>query len=1146
MVKIFSLNCKGLRNTTKIELLAKRFQEYKVDICFLQETHILFQSDLSRFIEQKCKGKIYWSSCDTKSKGVGIYISDLFSCTVDKFYADLDGRLVYVDAQFDNREFRLINVYAPNNIKDRKDFFHSLYRFCVTSRPLILGGDFNCVTNLKLDKKGGNNLFGNGGKEELLGVLKDFCLVDVFRKKFPDKREYTWRGNNIRCRLDRFYVTSTIFQSLEDVRHILCPFSDHTFVSINLSSFSHIQTGKPYWKLNNSLLQDLDYCDYMKVYLNQLSKVIPDDDSIIDWWDMVKLQIKSRSIYFSKCKIKRENKIINYLKHQFMDLEALGKYVEAQQIKDEVLELEVEKLKGYQIRSKSELIEEGEKPSKNFFRKEAYRAKRKIINRIVDKNGIERDSSDEILVAFKDYYTDLFSEEAVDKDVISDLLGSVPKIDSDEQDSLGDYIKLDEIRIASSAMLSEKSPGSDGLTKEFYCTFLDILGPILVRVYKVIYDKGFLSESQRLSYISLICKDASNSHLLKNYRPISLLNVDYKMLTKILCNRLKIVLGDVINEDQTCGVPGRSILNSAALIRDIIDFHDQRDGYGVLLSLDQEKAFDRVSHDYLFKVLEAFGMGNKFIKWIKTIYCGISSSVIVNHFISNPFSVTRSVRQGCSLSPLLYVLCLEPVLIKIRGDDKIKGFIMPGGGKVQKVTAFADDSNFTLQDNESVDRVVRWYDYYGKGSGAKLNKGKCKGMYMGKWKNKADHPFGISWVDKIKIFGIWFGNISVEEIWRPIFEKICFTLNLFKSRNLSMYGKAIIVNVMILSKLWYLASIIVVPETLIKALERLIFSFIWGRENWEPIKRSTLYLSKEQGGLGLVNIALKVISLHLVFVSKIIYNDNDYLWVPLADLWIGLQLVRFKDYLFSNTQPHCVDDLPIFYNLLVKNLHNLRKLDPSFTFERGRSANWYYKYLMEKTKVNPRVLSRFPQINFSLVFKNASHSKVDPSLKNVTFKLMHDVLPVAYQLSLYFTTPVDPFCFWCRIEHETVEHLFYYCPLVKPTRQYLDLWVREITGISLNLELVRFSFYKDLISKTAREALLILLGEYRAVVWNYRNRVRIDNVNPNYLVMQKMFLNKIKLRIRCDFYRLNVFSFSELWCFDSICNVQSGTLVFSF
>ena len=121
---------------------------------------------------------------------------------------------------------------------------------------------------------------------------------------------------------------------------------------------------------------------------------------------------------------------------------------------------------------------------------------------------------------------------------------------------------------------------------------------------------------------------------LRTWRPISLLNIDYKIMTKVLSNRLRTVLPFIINTDQTGAVPGRSIAQSISLTRDIIDYCNHKDIGGAILSLDQAKAFDKISWSFMYKALEKFGFGPNFIAWIKLCYTDISSAVKVNGYLS--------------------------------------------------------------------------------------------------------------------------------------------------------------------------------------------------------------------------------------------------------------------------------------------------------------------------------------------------------------------------------------------------------------------------------------------------------------------------------------------------------------------------------
>ena len=969
MFRIMSLNCNGLREPLKINYLKSELDIHKFDIVFLQETHIN-NLQLVKGIANLLNYDCYWSFTDNnRGKGTAILINGKFDCEITYFESDHFGRYVYVDLKCNGFYFRCVSIYAPNNEKDRKTFFNDIYKIFLCKKTIILAGDFNCVGNLNLDKKGGNRNRGNGGWEQLHNIIKDFNLIDCFRKIYPTKHEFTWSSQGVSCRLDRIYISNVLIDSIHDIFHTLYPFSDHKMVSVNFSQFNHQQTGPSYWKFNTSLLNDPNYIDYMTIFLKNNIANYPKNEEILLWWDNLKELIKSATVVFSKNKAKRQRFEINCLRKDYIQYEQAGNYEEAQRIKDELKSIEMDKLRGSQIRSKAQQLE-GEKPSKYFLYKELINNKKKNIEKIIDINGEEQTQSEDILNCFKLYFEDLFKLDNVDEEVIHDLLTDMPKISEDEQKVLGDKIKSDEILHSLYSFKNGKSPGNDGLSKEFYVAFIDLLLPVLTEVFNITFNVGHLSDSQKLSYITLICKDKDNPELMNNYRPISLLNIDYKILTKTLSKRLESVLDKVIHPDQTCGVPGRSIIDNGHLIRDLIDYSNLKNINGVLLSIDQQKAFDRISHKYMLEVLKAFGMGRKFIKWIELIYNDVTSSVIVNHFVSESFKVLKSVRQGCCLSPLLYILCLEPILNRIRNDNQVKGFHIPGKGE-QKLTAFADDSNFSLLDDNSVQKVIYHFEYFGKASGSKLNKQKSQGMFLGKWKSRSDHPFGISWVKKMKIFGITFGNVSNFEIWDPLYKKIVNVLNMYKLRNLSLFGRACIVNVMALSKLWYLATVLYVPETFIDLVEKEIFRFIWNNK-MELLSRDVCSFPKLKGGLSLTNVRIKILSLQLSQVSKIVFC-KDLPWTFFGDIWLGIQLKRFSEYNFTNLIPHCIQDLPIYYDAVCKSLNFVKELDQNVIPSKGARCIFFYMKLIDafvKQQGKLNVENKFVDIDFKQAFEN--------------------------------------------------------------------------------------------------------------------------------------------------------------------------------
>lgn len=228
---------------------------------------------------------------------------------------------------------------------------------------------------------------------------------------------------------------------------------------------------------------------------------------------------------------------------------------------------------------------------------------------------------------------------------------------------------------------------------------------------------------------------------LKNWRPISLLNVDYKICSKTLANRLSIVLPSIIHEDRTCSVPGRTIFENLSLLREILDYVNITDETGVLLNLDQEKAFDRVDRNFLLNTLKRFGFGPVFQWWISTLYCNAKMKVLVNGFLTDDIPLERGVRQGDPLSPLLYSLCAEVLACNIRENNLIKGSLLPGAkGTHFNIGQYADDSNCFVKDVSSLQKLFQLLRKYELGTGAKLNVNKTEAMWLGAWRTRTDTP----------------------------------------------------------------------------------------------------------------------------------------------------------------------------------------------------------------------------------------------------------------------------------------------------------------------------------------------------------------------------------------------------------------------
>ena len=244
-----------------------------------------------------------------------------------------------------------------------------------------------------------------------------------------------------------------------------------------------------------------------------------------------------------------------------------------------------------------------------------------------------------------------------------------------------------------------KSPGEDGFTAEFYLEFFDLLGEDLIESLNAAFRTGKLSISQRRGIINLITKLLE----LQNWRPITLLNVDYKIASKTIARRIESVLQSVIHPDQSGFVKDRYIGENISLISDVLEMTKIEKLSGILLSVDFRKAFDTLEWSCIHCALELYNFGDSLRNWVKVFYTEIESAVINNGFATNWFKPTSGVRQGCPLSPYLFVLTAERMSAKIRQSNEVKGVQLHGNEIT--LCQFADDTNLFCADLMSVEMV---------------------------------------------------------------------------------------------------------------------------------------------------------------------------------------------------------------------------------------------------------------------------------------------------------------------------------------------------------------------------------------------------------------------------------------------------------
>lgn len=258
---------------------------------------------------------------------------------------------------------------------------------------------------------------------------------------------------------------------------------------------------------------------------------------------------------------------------------------------------------------------------------------------------------------------------------------------------------------------------------------LDIVW-ILTRVYRDIDTFGIIPSTKfALGWLCPIHKKGDRSEVV-NYRPITLLNCDYKILTKVLAMKLAKVAPTLIHTDQAGFVPKRQIFHQIRQAQLTISYAEAIEQDGVIIALDQEKAYDKVMHDYIWKVLDAFHLPETFTKTIKNLYAEANTVVMVNGERSSPFKVTRGVRQGCPLSCLIFDLAIEPLACMLR-QSKLKGISVPGLKERIIASLFADDTTTYLAKEDSLEDLEEILDEWCEASGGQFNEDKMEVIPIG-------------------------------------------------------------------------------------------------------------------------------------------------------------------------------------------------------------------------------------------------------------------------------------------------------------------------------------------------------------------------------------------------------------------------------
>jgi exonuclease III len=860
-IKSISLNVRGINELKKRRSVFNYLRRKNADVIFLQETF----SDVTNEREwsKEWGGKTVFVHGTKHSCGVAVLFKKGLDCQVDDCFCDRSGRYIVLKVKIADEIYVLVNVYAPCTENQQVQFFRGvrsqLFRLGVISLDnIIVGGDFNCVMS-EADKMGGADVLKRKTGFAIHQIMDDFDLHDVWRVKNPNARAFTWRQKTPRvcCRLDFWLVSDHLQDKVVDVSIEPSIRSDHSLISVTLGSKSDNGHGKGYWKLNSSLCIDSEYITKIKerllVWINEVQ-----NENAQQRWELIKYNIRKFSISFCKARSKRrlerevecEKRLIELEKDMVepgANLDTLDRDYE--EVKKELEQLHEYKAQGAAIRSRAQWREMGEKSSKYFLNLEKYNGVRKQITALKIDGEVTEDPkavNDHIIT----FYKNLYSAKATDEIESNFFLRqeNIPKLDDRTKNMCEGLISDIECKKVLKSMKNNKAPGNDGITVEFYKVFWNDISRVFLDSINAGLDCGELSPSQRQGVITLLEKKGKDRQLIKNWRPITLLNNDYKIAAKVIAERMKHTLPNLIHHNQSAFVKNRYIGDSIRTVLDVISYLDRKDKEGLLLALDFEKAYDSIEWPFLLKSLKAFNFGDNFISWVKVFYNKSSSCIINNGLSTGYFDLKRGVRQGDPLSPYLFLVCVELFAIAVRNDDNIKGIKI--GDEESKLAMYADDANALLEDAFSAKHLLKLADRFGKASGLWLNKEKTEALWLGSKKLSDEKPLGVIWpTTPLRVLGIYVSHNKKDVYdynFRKCTDRLKAMLAVWRGRDLTLQGRVTIVKCLAISQVQFVTSFLIVPGDFIKEVNRILYGFIW-KNGSEKIKRKVLIQDYKNG-----------------------------------------------------------------------------------------------------------------------------------------------------------------------------------------------------------------------------------------------------------------------------------------------------------
>ena len=893
-LNILSWNVQGINDVKKRRGCLDILREKAVDIALLQETHLICQ-DVCKLNCTDFK-TVAFSAAKNRTKGVIILFRSNLKISIIKKGSDQLGRIAYVKTILNGERIAFISAYAPNTYDNL--FFASLSSIIneMNEYKIILGSDLNTAIE-PIDRTSSTNA-NSPSTRAVKDLMHHYALVDIWRKYNPHKKDYTHYSGRHQSfsRIDYVLVSSQMTHMTTKAEIVYMSLSDH---HANLCTIILDQNSKraTRWRFNTTLLLNPSFCDQFRNSLKEFIRI--NKDSVSDvriLWDATKGFIRNNSISFASAQNRARLRELTNLEQTYSSL-IHQQHVSFSADRDREISIVKVQLNGLIAKRSEFLIHRSRQSHYLDGSKPSFLLASKLRNndRLAEITSIQAEDgsllSDPTLInkQFEKYYKELYQSEINDS---SEAMNSffrdleLPSLSAEEKNNLDTPITLDEIFLSLKQMKKGKSPGLDGIPPELYLTFWEDLGPLILNMFQKALQEGSFNRDVKTAIISLLCKSGKDPTLCASYRPISLLNSDKKLFAKTLALRLDAVIPKLVHPDQSGFVKNRLATDNVRRLLHIISSTSLTSTIlpPAVVSIDGDKAFDRLEWSFLWFTLKRMGFGKQFLSMLNTLYNNPFAQVLTGTHFSSLFPVSRGSPQGCPVSSLLFAVSLEPLAQKIRQLQTTTPIMV--GNISNHISMYADDILLYLGNTPSdLPKIMDTFSSYSTFSGYKINLRKCALLPLGKAAAYVGLQTEIPQVTTFKYLGI---NIfsSIDRIaannYKTLRNSICNDLDRWFNQKLSLSSRISIINMNILPRVNFVSSMLPLPTPprYWTQIQGLATKFIWKGER-PRIKNSILHQSKQQGGFELPNFELYHISFAVRSLEKWFSPEENNSWLKM-------------------------------------------------------------------------------------------------------------------------------------------------------------------------------------------------------------------------------------------------------------------------